>query len=82
MVSNILQLGVNVGSCEADRLSLVKQLSASAVGSVPTKTDPQNFESFPLDSDNEESLEELEKSAIKEVCGELMDEVYDEEIIT
>jgi hypothetical protein len=76
--SILQQLGFNLGSCEIDRTRNLQQLSDFITERTEVEHDEGELLWLASDSD-EENLEAVEIDALKCLCGDLMEEVFDED---
>jgi len=75
VASNLKLLGVKALSSSVDKLC------SSVFNHKPQLLDKDNWEEEFVESEEEESVEELERLAVKELCGELLEEVFDEDSV-
>ena len=73
---NLMQLGIHANSESVNSLCKTA-LTFNHEGFGTEENDESELDY--LDSENEDSIEELEKKAIKELCGDLLEEIFDDE---
>lgn len=79
-VSNVRQLGVVFGFCESEMVSSVKEIFDLEAARVSTASNFDKCEVLSQETDSEvESIENIESRAIKQLCGELLEEVFDDD---
>jgi hypothetical protein len=71
------QLGLNLGSSELDQDNNLCSLLNHGMGGDVSESGGSDKEWLDWDSD-EESCEEIEKRALRSLCGELVEEIFDE----
>jgi len=78
-VLNFKQLGITPGSSEDEMSTEVKLLLASMHDTNSVINDPETIDELSQYSEDEDSLDDLEKIAVKQLCGDLLEELYDDD---
>jgi hypothetical protein len=82
-ISNVKQVGVVCGADESEMARAVNNLFISGLSRMKSCRDVENSSKVSMASENEEeSIKEIENLAVRQLCGELAEELFDDELMT
>lgn len=79
VICNVSQLGVRLGESEKEKERVVQEILTVQKRDIDLPVEVDNQDESNLNSDKEEEREEIESSEIQNLCGELLEEVFDDD---